>query len=80
MAATFTGTITRKARGTGSYVIARPNGTAVISVLEDGKLKFFAGAGNVVSPAIPNATDAATAISQQNLLLAYLRTLGLITP
>ena len=47
MAATFTGTITRKARGTGEYRITTPSGTEVIYVLPDGKIGFFTGVGSL---------------------------------
>jgi hypothetical protein len=51
MAATFTGTITRKARGAGNYIVATPTGTTIIKVSSTGLLSFFTGAGSAVGAA-----------------------------
>lgn len=44
------------------------------------KLGFYGATPVVRAAAIPNATDAATAISQLNLVLAALRAIGIVSP
>ena len=69
-------TVTRKARGTGQYAIQTPAGVNVIRVSSTGTLAFFTGAGSAQGLAIADANNAASAITQQNLILALLRTRG----
>jgi hypothetical protein len=57
-----------------------PN-TTILKINRAGdSLAFFTGTLTGPSAAIPDATDEASAISSLNELLAYLRTLGLVTP
>lgn len=48
-------------------------GNTIVSAIAANKLSFFGGAGSTKGAAVADATDAATAISQLNLLLARCR-------
>jgi hypothetical protein len=86
MAATFTGSITRKARGSGKYIVATPAGTAIITVNSTGTLSFFTGAGSaqgaaITAPTAPGAVyaqaEAASMKTAVDAIRVLLTNLGL---
>jgi hypothetical protein len=66
-------------KGTGSLAVRAGNGSARITVNNTG-IGLFSATPVAQGAAIANATDAGSAITQLNLLLAYLRTRGDIAP